>query len=125
MKETIFTSQAPEAVGPYSQGIRFGNLIFTSGQIPLEPETGQLAGSDIQTQTRRTLKNLEAVLKEAGSSLDKVIKTTVYLTDLWNFSQVNQIYAEFFKENPPARSCVEVSALPKEAKIEIEAVAYI
>ncbi len=119
----IHTKEAPAAVGPYSQAIRSGNLIFLSGQIPLDPKTGQLVEGDIKVQTAQCLKNLEAVLKAAGLGLNNIVKTTVFLTDLQNFAQVNETYGQFFAQSPPARSCVEVSALPKNALLEIEAVA--
>ncbi|MCQ2560084.1 MAG: RidA family protein, partial [Clostridia bacterium] len=110
-------------VGPYSQAIQKGNLIFLSGQIPLLPETGKLIEGDIQVQTAQCLKNLEAVLKAAGLGLNHIVKTTVFLTDLQSFALVNETYGQFFTQNPPARSCVEVSALPKGALLEIEAIA--
>ncbi|SHI89312.1 endoribonuclease L-PSP [Clostridium cavendishii DSM 21758] len=122
MKEIISTKNAPGAIGPYSQGIKMGDFIFTSGQIPLNPETGKMP-DDIKAQTEQSLKNVKAILEEAGSSLDKVIKTTVFLKDMNDFAFMNDVYATFFNENPPARSAVEVARLPKDAKIEIEAIA--
>ena len=121
----IETSDAPEAIGTYSQGIKSGNLVFTSGQIPLNPETGELINGDFKMEISQVLTNLNAVLKSGGSSLKKAIKLTVFLTDLSYFPQVNEVFKEFFPENPPARSAVQVSALPKNAKIEIEAVGSI
>ena len=118
----IETLDAPQAIGTYSQGIKFGNLVFTSGQIPLNPETGELINSDFKSEISQVLTNLNAVLKSGGSSLKKAIKLTVFLTDLSYFPQVNEVFKEFFPENPPARSAVQVSALPMNAKIEIEAV---
>ncbi len=122
-REIISTRAAPAAVGPYSQGVRSGSLIFTAGQIGLDPETGQMAGGDLETQTRQVMRNLSAVLEAAGSGLERVIKTTIFLTDMGEFATVNRIYGEFFSETPPARSTVEVSALPLGALVEIEMVA--
>ena len=121
----IETLDAPEAIGTYSQGIKSGNLIFTSGQIPLNPKTGELMNGDFKSEISQVLTNLNAVLKSGGSSLKKTIKLTVFLTDLSYFPQVNEVFKEFFSENPPARSAVQVSALPMNAKIEIEAVGYV
>ena len=121
----IETSDAPEAIGTYSQGIKSGNLVFTSGQIPLNPETGELINGDFKMEISQVLTNLNAVLKSGGSSLKKAIKLTVFLTDLSYFPQVNEVFKDFFPENPPARSVVQVSALPLNAKIEIEAVGSI
>ena len=118
----IETLDAPQAIGTYSQGIKSGNLVFTSGQIPLNPETGELINGDFKSGISQVLTNLNAVLKSGGSSLKKAIKLTVFLTDLSYFPQVNEVFKEFFPENPPARSAVQVSALPMNAKIEIEAV---
>ena len=118
----IETLDAPQAIGTYSQGIKSGNLVFTSGQIPLNPETGELINGDFKSEISQVLTNLNAVLKSGGSSLKKAVKLTVFLTDLSYFPQVNEVFKEFFPENPPARSAVQVSALPMDAKIEIEAV---
>ena len=118
----IETLDAPQAIGTYSQGIKSGNLVFTSGQIPLNPETGELINGDFKSEISQVLTNLNAVLKSGGSSLKKAIKLTVFLTDLSYFPQVNEVFKEFFPENPPARSAVQVSALPMNAKISIEAV---
>jgi len=118
----IETLDAPQAIGTYSQGIKSGNLVFTSGQIPLNPETGELINGDFKSEISQVLTNLNGVLKSGGSSLKKAIKLTVFLTDLSYFPQVNEVFKEFFPENPPARSAVQVSALPMNAKIEIEAV---
>ena len=118
----IETLDAPQAIGTYSQGIKSGNLVFTSGQIPLNPETGELISGDFKSEISQVLTNLNAVLKSGGSSLKKAVKLTVFLTDLSYFPQVNEVFKEFFPENPPARSAVQVSALPMNAKIEIEAV---
>lgn len=122
MKQQVKTANAPAAIGPYSQGIEIGNLVFTSGQIPLTPD-GNIVGPNIEEQVRQVLKNSEQVLLAAGSSLDNVVKTTVFLADMNDFVVMNGIYAEFFKENPPARSAVQVSRLPKDVKIEIEMIA--
>ena len=118
----IETLDAPQAIGTYSQGIKSGNLVFTSGQIPLNPETEELINGDFKSEISQVLTNLNAVLKSGGSSLKKAVKLTVFLTDLSYFPQVNEVFKEFFPENPPARSAVQVSALPMNAKIEIEAV---
>ena len=118
----IETSDAPEAIGTYSKGIKSGNLVFTSGQLPLNPDTGELINGDFKMEVSQVLTNLNAVLKSGGSSLKKAIKLTVFLTDLSYFPQVNEVFSEFFPEDSPARSAVQVSALPMNAKIEIEAV---
>ena len=120
--QKISTELAPSAIGPYSQAIKSGNMIYTSGQIALIPETGEMLYGTIADQTRQVLSNLEAVLKAAGSSLEKVVKTTCYLTQMNNFATFNEVYAEYFAHKP-ARSCVEASALPKGALVEIEAIA--
>lgn len=121
-KEIISTSNAPGAIGPYSQGVRIGDLIYTSGQIPLNPKTGQMV-EGIQAQTKQSLENCKAIIEAAGSSLENVFKTTVFLSDMNDFSEMNAVYAEYFKENSPARSAVQVARLPKDAKIEIEMIA--
>ncbi|PTX55234.1 endoribonuclease L-PSP [Melghirimyces profundicolus] len=122
--DKIQTDYAPQAIGPYSQAIRLDGYVFTSGQIPLNPE-GELVKGGIEEQTRQVLTNLKAVLESAGSGLDRVVKTTVFLKDMGDFQTVNGIYAEFFDQSRPARSCVEVSRLPKDVRIEIEAVAVV
>ncbi|MFQ5906084.1 MAG: RidA family protein [bacterium] len=121
--EVVETHGAPEAIGPYSQAIKAGDLLFTSGQIAIDPGTGQLISGGVKEQTARVLENLKAVLEAAGSSLANVIKTTVYLSDMNDFSQMNMVYAQFFDRTKPARSTVEVSRLPKDVKVEIDAVA--
>ena len=121
-KFVIQTPDAPQAIGTYSQGIKSGNLVFTSGQIPLNPASGKLINNDFKSEITQVLINLNAVLNGGGSSLKNAIKLTVYLTDLSNFSQVNEVFKEYSPENPPARSAVQVSALPMNARIEIEAV---
>ncbi len=122
-KEQISTKEAPGAIGPYSQGIAAGPFVFTSGQLPLNAATGALESADISAATRLCLTNVEAILRAAGCTLADIVKTTVFLVDLSDFAAVNEAYAAFFKEAPPARSCVQVAALPKAACIEIEAVA--
>jgi len=127
MKRTIYTDKAPEPIGPYSQAVIYAGLdelIYTSGQIPIDPKTSNITDGDISAQTRQVMENLNAVLEKAGSSFDKIIKTTVYLTDMSKFAEFNKVYETYFsKDCYPARTCVEVSALPKGAAIEIEAVA--
>jgi 2-iminobutanoate/2-iminopropanoate deaminase len=123
MKKIISTSEAPAAIGPYSQAVRSGNFLFCSGQIPLDPKSGQIVSGDIATQTRRVLDNIGAVLKAAGLAFENIMKTTIFLTDLGDFQTVNEIYGSYFKQQPPARSTVQVSALPKGAKVEIEILA--
>jgi len=122
-KQTIATDKAPAAVGPYSQGVRLGGFIFTAGQLGLVPGTKDFAGPDIEAQTRQALENLKAVLEAGGSCLEHVVKTTVFLQDMGEFSRMNGVYAEFFPENSPARSAVQVAALPLGGRVEIEAVA--
>jgi 2-iminobutanoate/2-iminopropanoate deaminase len=123
MKKIISTSDAPAAIGPYSQAIRSGKFIFCSGQIPLDPKSGEMVGDDIGTQTQQVLDNISGLLKSEGLSLGDVLKTTIFLTDLGNFQIVNEIYGSYFNNQPPARSTVQVSALPKGAKVEIEVIA--
>jgi len=122
-KHIIATDQAPKAIGPYSQAVRVGDLLFTAGQIPLDPQTNQLVVGDIKVQTRRVLENLRGILRSEGLALDNVVKTTVFVTDLEQFGALNEVYAEFFAEAPPARTTVQVARLPKGALVEIEAVA--
>ncbi|NOY44086.1 MAG: RidA family protein [Deltaproteobacteria bacterium] len=123
MKRAVTTDGAPKAIGPYSQAVVAGGFVFCSGQIPLDPITGEMVEGDVATQTRRVLENLKAVLEAAGSGLDRVVKTTVFLADMGDFAAMNQVYAGFFGDVPPARAAVEVAALPKGARVEIEAVA--
>ncbi|MEG0250137.1 MAG: RidA family protein [Peptostreptococcus sp.] len=120
MSEVLFTKNAPAAVGPYSQAIKEGNVLYCSGQIPLVPETGELVQGDIKAQAAQALKNVKAVLTEAGAKETNVVKTTVYLTDMADFGGVNEVYADFFGDHKPARSCVAVKELPKGAKVEVE-----
>lgn len=122
-KQVISTENAPAAIGPYSQAVRVGDLIYSAGQIALVPETGKLIEGDIETQTRQVMENLAAVLQAAGSSLTQVVKTTIFVTDISDFAKVNQVYGSFFQDDPPARSTVQVAALPLGANVEIEVVA--
>lgn len=122
-KEIIVSDKAPAAVGPYSQAIRVGDLIYTAGQVPIDPATGKLVEGDIQAQTRQVIQNLKEVLEAAGSSLDNVVKTTVFLQDINDYAAVNEVYGSFFGNSAPARSAVQVAALPLGARIEIEVVA--
>lgn len=123
-KEIINTKKAPGAVGPYSQAVKVGNFLFTSGQIPLVPETGELISGDIKKAAERCLENIKAILEEAGTCLENVIKTTVYVKNVSDFTDVNEVYARYFQKDMPARSCVEVK-LPKDALVEIEVIALI
>lgn len=122
-KRVITTQDAPQAIGPYSQAIRSGNLLFTAGQIPLDPATGKLVEGGIEEQAERVMRNLEALLTAAGSSFDRVIKTTCFLADLGDFQRFNQVYARYFGDEPPARSTFQVAALPAGARVEVECVA--
>ncbi len=122
-KQIVATDKAPAAVGPYSQGTRLGDFIFTAGQLGLVPGTKEFAGPDIEAQTRQALENLKAVLEAGGSCLEHVVKTTVFLQDMGEFGRMNEVYAKFFPKNPPARSAVQVAALPLGGRVEIEAVA--
>ena len=121
-KEVINTNNAPEAIGPYSQGVIVGDFVYTSGQIPLNPVTGELV-TDIKLATKHSMENIKAILEEAGTSLNNVVKTSIFLKDLNDFEAVNEVYGTYFIENKPARSCVQVAKLPKDAVIEIEAIA--
>ena len=124
-KTVIQTQHAPKAIGTYSQGVIFQHLVFTSGQIPINPENGKLVENDFKLEVQQVLKNLNAVLKEGGSSLKSAVKLTVFLTDLSFFPEVNEVFNDYFPNDPPARSAVQVSALPMSARIEIEAVGFI
>ena len=121
-KKTVQTVHAPAAIGPYSQAVDLGSLVFTSGQIPVDPVTGVIP-ADVRAQAEQSLKNVKAVLEAAGSSMDKVVKTTVYIADMNSFAAINEVYASFFTEPYPARSCVEAARLPKDVLLEIEAIA--
>jgi 2-iminobutanoate/2-iminopropanoate deaminase len=123
--KAVSTAEAPAAIGPYSQGVVAGNLVFISGQLPLDPKTGEFVKGGIEEKTHRVLMNLRAIAEEAGADLSHVVKTTIFLTDLSNFSAVNKIYAEYFSGVFPARSTVQVSSLPKGGEIEVEAVVYL
>ena len=123
MNQAIATKNAPAAIGPYSQGIKAGKTIYVSGQIPIDPATGEFAGQDIESQTRQSLTNIRNILKEAGADMSAVVKTTVLLKDIADFASMNKVYAEFFAEPYPARAAFQVAAIPKGALVEIEAVA--
>lgn len=124
MKKIISTQNAPQAIGPYSQGVACGNLLFLSGQIPIDPSIGEIAATDIQGQTSQVLKNIKAILESEGCTMDQIVKTTVYLKNIADFASMNEVYKQFFSEgNYPARSAVQAAALPKDAMVEIEAVA--
>lgn len=124
IREVINTEKAPAAIGPYSHGNKIGNLVFTSGQLPINPETKELV-TEIKAATRQSLENVRAILEEVGSSIDKVIKATVFVKDLGQFADINEVYSEYFGENSPARSCVQVAKLPMDAVIEIEVIATV
>jgi 2-iminobutanoate/2-iminopropanoate deaminase len=123
MREVIATGQAPQAIGPYSQAIRAQGLIFTSGQIALDPATAQIVAGDVSAQTGRVLKNLAAILEASGSSLERVLRCTVFLKNMGDFAAMNEVYGRYFKQEPPARSTVEVARLPKDVLIEIDVIA--
>lgn len=127
MKEIVASKDAPAAIGPYSQAIKVKaqTLIFVSGQIPMDPWTNELKTASIDEQVHQVIQNLTKILEKGRSSLDKVLKTTIYLTDMGDFARVNEVYLQYFKINPPARACVQVSALPKGVNVEIDAVAYV
>jgi len=122
MIETVFTEKAPAAIGPYSQAIRMGDFLFTSGQIPIDPLSGEVSGTDIVSQTEQVMKNLDAVLSEAGSDFGKAVKTTCFLSDMGDFAAFNEVYAKYFT-GKPARSCVAVKTLPKNVLVEVEVIA--
>ena len=123
MRQSVSTSQAPQAIGPYSQGIRAGGLLFVSGQIPLDPATGVMVVGDIADQTRRVFQNLEEILKAAGASFDHVVRTTVYLADMGDFAAMNEVYGTYFSSPAPARSTIQAAALPRNARVEIDVIA--
>lgn len=123
-KEILINNEAPKAIGPYSPAVKVGNLVFISGQLPVDPATGEIAGDDIEAQTKKSLENLKAVLKPYAINFNHLVKVTIFLKDMNNFPQVNEIYSQYFTNPFPSRSCIEVSRLPKDAQIEIEAIAY-
>ena len=123
IKEVLYSNLAPEAVGPYSQGIASGDLIFTSGQVPINAQTGKIEATTIEEQTEQVMQNLKCVLAQGGVSFDRVVKTTCFLADINDFAAFNGVYAKYFPENAPARSCVQVAALPLGAKVEVEVIA--
>lgn len=125
MKEIISTENAPGAIGPYSQAIKTGNLVFCSGQIPIDVKTGEFVSGDIAEQTEQVLKNLSAVLEAAGSSLNNVVKTVVFLADMNDFAAMNDVYARYFSDNKPARATVQAARLPRDARVEIEAIGLV
>jgi 2-iminobutanoate/2-iminopropanoate deaminase len=124
-KKVIQTEKAPKAIGPYSQAIQAGNFLFLSGQIPLDPKTGELVKGDIRKQTQQVLENIKEILESQGLGMENVVKATLFLKDIGNFNQVNEVYANYFPSSPPARSTVEVAKLPRDTDIEIEAIALI
>ena len=123
MKQIIKTESAPKAIGPYSQAVRAGALVFASGQIPLDPQTGEFVEGGVAEQTEQVLRNLSAVLEAAGTSLDRVVKTTVFLADMNDFAAMNEVYGRYFSQDAPARATVEAARLPRDARVEIEAIA--
>jgi len=123
-KAVIATEKAPAAIGPYSQAIRMGNMVFLSGQIPLHPVTGEMVKGDIKAQTRQVLENVKCILEAAGSSLDQVAKTTIFMKDLNDYAAVNAVYQEFFPNKPPARAAIQAARLPRDAGVEIETIAF-
>lgn len=123
MKEEIFTQKAPAAIGPYSQAVKAGGMVFVSGQLPVNPVTNEFAGKSIKEQTRQSLENVKAILKQSGLGMEQVLKTTVFLDNMENFAEMNEVYAEFFNQPFPARAAVEVRRLPKDALVEIEVIA--
>jgi 2-iminobutanoate/2-iminopropanoate deaminase len=125
MKEIISTENAPGAIGPYSQAVKTGNMVFCSGQIPIDPATGNFVSEDVAGQTEQVLKNLSAVLEAAGTSLNNVVKTTVFLADMNDFVAMNEVYAKYFSENKPARATVQAARLPRDARVEIECIAIV
>ena len=125
MRQAVSSDRAPAAVGPYSQAVKAGELVFCSGQIPLDPRTGEMVAGDVADQTRQVLRNLGAVLQAAGASFDDVVRTTVYLADLGDFAAMNTVYGEFFGPPPPARATVQAARLPRDARVEIDAIAVI
>ncbi|MEP7038033.1 MAG: RidA family protein [Acidobacteriota bacterium] len=125
VKEIITTENAPGAIGPYSQAVKTENMVFCSGQIPIDPQTGEFVSDDVAEQTHQVLKNLSAVLEAAGTDLNNVVKTTVFLADMNDFTAMNEVYAEYFNKNKPARATVQAARLPKDARVEIECIALL
>ncbi len=126
MRSIVSTDKAPKAIGPYSQGVIVeGKLFYSAGQIPMDPKTGEIAGTDIKAQTKQALENLKAVVEAAGSDLTKIVKNTVFMKDMNDFADMNEVYGSYFTENPPARSAVEVARLPKDVLVEIECIALV
>jgi 2-iminobutanoate/2-iminopropanoate deaminase len=125
VKEIVATERAPRAIGPYSQAVRAGNLLFCSGQIPIDPATGEFVSGGVAEQTEQVMRNLSAVLEAAGADLNQVVKTTVFLAEMDDFTAMNEVYGRFFGENPPARATVQAARLPRDAKVEIEAMAVL
>ena len=125
VKEIVATDRAPRAIGPYSQAVRAGNLLFVSGQIPIDPATGEFVSGGVAEQTEQVMRNLSAVFEAAGAGLSQVVKTTVFLADMDDFTTMNQVYGRFFGENPPARATVQAARLPRDARVEIEAIALL
>lgn len=125
MRDIIKTESAPAAIGPYSQAVRAGNFVFASGQIPIDPKTGEFVEGGVAEQTEQVMRNLSAVLEAAGSGLDRIIKTTVFLADMNDFAAMNEVYGRFFREDPPARATVQAARLPRDARVEIEAIALV
>jgi 2-iminobutanoate/2-iminopropanoate deaminase len=125
VKEIVSTERAPRAIGPYSQAIRAGQMLFASGQIPIDPATGEFVAGGIAEQTEQVLRNLSAVFEASGASLNQVVKTTVFLADMDDFTAMNEVYGRFFAENPPARATVQAARLPRDAKVEVEAIAVL
>ncbi|WP_455538644.1 RidA family protein [Terrisporobacter sp.] len=123
--QVIHTNNAPAAIGPYSQAIKAGNMIFVSGQVPFVPETMEIVEGDVQAQARQSLTNVQNILKEAGADFSDVVKTTVFIKDMNEFALINEVYAEFFGDSKPARACVEVARLPKDVKVEVEVIAVV
>lgn len=124
MKNIVQTELAPSAIGPYSQAVELAGFIFVSGQIPLDPKSLEIVSSDVEEQTRQSIENMIGILKAAGAGVDDVLKTTIFIKDMNDFPKINKIYGEYFLDNPPARACVEVSRLPKDVLVEIEAIAF-
>lgn len=123
--QIVHTDNAPKAIGPYSQAVKAGNMLFVSGQVPFVPETMEVVEGDVKAQTAQSLKNVQAILAEAGADFSHVVKSTVFIKDMNEFAAINEVYAEYFGENKPARACVEVARLPKDVKVEIEVIAVI